>query len=136
MSAFTEAEEQYLVTQMLGRLATIGPDGAPQVRPVGFTFNRSLGTIDIGGRNMSSSRKFHNVRADGRVSFVVDDLASIKPWLPRGVEIRGTAVALVAAPLDDGSSADLIRIHPLRIFGWGLDSNAFGKTNARAVGGY
>jgi hypothetical protein len=36
MTTFTEAEIAYLVTQPLGRLATLGPDGAPQTRPVGF----------------------------------------------------------------------------------------------------
>ncbi|MFC4119932.1 hypothetical protein [Nonomuraea zeae] len=27
-------------------------------------------------------------------SFVVDDLASVDPWVVRGIEIRGSAVAL------------------------------------------
>ncbi len=45
----------------LGRLATIRPDGAPQVSPVGFTYNEELGTIDIFGYNMSRSAKYRNI---------------------------------------------------------------------------
>ena len=133
MSMFTDAEQTYLDDQLLGRLATLGPDGAPQTRPVGFTYNRELNTIDIGGHNMADSQKYRNVQADARVSFVVDDLASTTPWRPRGIEIRGTAEILTADPARPGFTADLIRIHPERVLGWGLDTNAFAKPNARDV---
>jgi pyridoxamine 5'-phosphate oxidase family protein len=94
----------------------LGTDGAPQVRPVGFSYNPELDTIDIGGMNMGASRKYRNVQADGRVSFVVDDLASVDPWRPRGVEVRGRAETV------PGSAAgrELIRIFPGRVLGWGL----------------
>ena len=36
MNPFTRAELAYLRSHKLARLATIGPDGAPQVRPVSF----------------------------------------------------------------------------------------------------
>ena len=128
MSAFTAAELDYLAGQRLGRLgrlATLGPDGAPQNRPVGFTYNPELDTIDIAGMNMASSRKYRNVAADGRVSFVVDDLASTDPWRPRGVEVRGRAETVPAG--------ELIRIHPERVLGWGLDSDAFAPPHSRDV---
>jgi pyridoxamine 5'-phosphate oxidase family protein len=35
-ATFTPAELAYLRGQRLARLGTIGPDGSPQVRPVGF----------------------------------------------------------------------------------------------------
>ncbi len=54
-------EHDYLTTQRLGRLATLGPDGAPQARPVVFFVNDELGTIDIGGNNLVASQKFRNV---------------------------------------------------------------------------
>lgn len=131
MSAFTAAELSYLAGQPLGRLATLGPDGAPQTRPVGFSHNPELDTIDIRGMNMGSSRKYRNVAADGRVSFVVDDLASTDPWRPRGVEVRGRAET-VPGP---GGGRELIRIHPERVLGWGLDSDAFAAPHARDVEG-
>jgi pyridoxamine 5'-phosphate oxidase family protein len=47
--ALTSAEIDYLQAQRLGRLATLQPDGSPQVKPVGFRYNPDLGTIDISG---------------------------------------------------------------------------------------
>ncbi|MEH1168414.1 PPOX class F420-dependent oxidoreductase [Micromonospora sp. CPCC 205539] len=134
MSAFTEAENTYLDSQRLGRLATLGPGGAPQARPVAFTLNRDLGTVDIGGHRLASSRKYRNIQTDNRIAFVVDDLASTDPWSPRGIEIRGTAELLVADPLRPGFSAELIRIHPQRIVAWGLDTDAFAPPHSRNVG--
>jgi pyridoxamine 5'-phosphate oxidase family protein len=133
MNVFTDAEQSYLDSQPLGRLATLGPDGAPQTRPVGYTYNRDLNTIDIGGHNLAVSRKYRNIQADNRVSFVIDDLASTTPWSPRGIEIRGTAEILIADPLRPGFTADLIRIHPVRVLAWGLDTNAFAAPHARNV---
>jgi pyridoxamine 5'-phosphate oxidase family protein len=120
--AFTDPECAYLDSQRLGRLATIGPDGAPRNVPVGFRLNRELGTIDIGGLNLAATQKFHNVRRDPRVSFVVDDLASVDPWTPRCIEIRGTAEALEAGgnDLGPGFGAALIRITPRRVVGFGI----------------
>lgn len=130
----TSNEREYLAGQPLGRLATLAPDGSPQTRPVGFFVNDDLGTIDIGGHNIVQSQKFRNVRRDPRVSLVVDDLATIDPWAPRGIEIRGIAEALPdAEPGRPGFSPGLIRIRPTRVLGWGLDSNAFGPPNARDV---
>ncbi|MGE5288736.1 MAG: PPOX class F420-dependent oxidoreductase [Micromonosporaceae bacterium] len=121
---FTAKESEYLGGQRLGRLATIGPDGAPRNVPVGFLLNRELGTIDIGGHNLGSSQKFRNVQRDPRVSFVVDDLASINPWTPRCIEIRGTAQALATGgeAHGPGFSSELIRITPRRIIAFGIDS--------------
>jgi pyridoxamine 5'-phosphate oxidase family protein len=107
---FTAAEREYLVGQPIGRIATLGPSGAPQVRPVGFQVRDDR--IDVGGANLPATQKYRNIQRDGRVSLVVDDLASTDPWTPRGVEIRGRAEAL----------GDVIRIHPARIISWGLES--------------
>jgi pyridoxamine 5'-phosphate oxidase family protein len=120
--SFTDLELEYLATQRLGRLATIGPDGFPQNSPVGFWINKELGTVDIGGHAMGTSRKFHSVQANPKVSFVVDDIESLQPWKVRGVEIRGVAEALTdQEPPMPGFSRELIRIHPRRIRSWGLD---------------
>jgi pyridoxamine 5'-phosphate oxidase family protein len=111
----------YLATQRLGRLATVDPGGAPQNNPVGFRYNPDLGTIDIGGRNMGASRKFRNLATNPRVAFVVDDLASVQPWQPRMVEIRGHAEALRGEDYGPGFSGEIIRIHPDRVIAFGLD---------------
>ncbi|WP_407344017.1 PPOX class F420-dependent oxidoreductase [Pengzhenrongella phosphoraccumulans] len=114
---FTDAELTYLQSQRLGRLATQKPDGTLQNSPVGFRYNAAEGTIDIGGYRLDSSRKYRNVVDNGRVAFVVDDLASVEPWRVRCVEIRGRAEAVHA---EDGRRP-LIRIHPERIISFGID---------------
>jgi len=126
---FTEAELEYLATQRLGRLATVAPDGFPQNNPVGFFVDAERGTVDIGGHRMGDSRKFQSVRANPKVSFVVDDLASVQPWRVRGVEIRGEAEALTdQEPPMPGFSHEIIRIRPRRIRSWGLDpDNPYGS---------
>src|SRR5689334_15147998 len=120
MTVFTDGEIAYLNAQRLGRLATRQPNGTLQNSPVGFHYNARLETIDIGGHNMESSQKFRNVRDNGRVAFVVDDIASVQPWVVRCLEIRGRAAAL-ATPTDSAAtpSGPIIRIHPERIISWG-----------------
>ena len=121
MAAFTDAELEYLASQRLGRLATAGPRGRLQNNPVGFRVNAEEGTIDIGGHNMGATQKFRNVRANGQVAFVVDDLVSVEPWTVRGLEIRGHGEALFdAAPPQQFMSAEIIRVYPERIYGWGI----------------
>jgi pyridoxamine 5'-phosphate oxidase family protein len=128
MSAFTEKELEYLQSQRLGRLATVRPDGKPQIAPVGFRYNAELDVIDIGGRFMSQSKKFRNLAENPNVSLVIDDV--LPPWQPRGVEIRGTAQALPSGGQAVFGSANyavddaLIRITPTQIIGWGLDEGA------------
>ncbi len=120
--SFTETELAYLASQRLGRLATVQPDGTLQVNPVGFRYNPGTGTIDIGGFNLTASRKFRNVAANGRVAFVVDDIASVDPWRVRCVEIRGHAEA-INAPADSAAPVEgpVIRIHPGRIISFGIE---------------
>ena len=111
----------YLSSQRLGRLATVDAHGAPQNNPVGFRFNADLGTVDIGGRNMGSSRKFRNLAANPKVAFVVDDIVSVQPWRVRCVEIRGRAEALRdQVPYMTGMSAEIIRVYPERVISFGL----------------
>jgi pyridoxamine 5'-phosphate oxidase family protein len=118
----TEAERAYLDSQRLGRLATVDIGGAPQNNPVGFHYNPSSGSFDIYGYNMGKSRKFRNVHNNAKVALVVDDIASVNPWRVRGVEIRGTAEAVVGEETPGGLSREVIRIHPDRVISWGLES--------------
>ncbi len=125
--AFTRAELDYLAGQPLGRLATIGSDGVLQNSPTGFSVDPETGTIDIHGRAMGTTRKFRNVRENGRVAFVVDDIASRTPWKVRGVEIRGVAEAVEDEdPPAPYLSREVIRIRPTRIISWGVDPSQEG----------
>lgn len=120
--AFTEAEIEYLRSQPLGRLATARPDGTLQVSPVGFQYNAELGTIDISGYNMGASRKYRNVADNGRVAFVVDDIASVRPWRVRCLEIRGVGEA-IESPADSAArdAGPIIRVRPRRVISFGLE---------------
>lgn len=130
---FTDAEVEYLRSQTLGRFCTLGPTGAPQARPVGVHLGPD-GTVDVVGWGLAESQKWRNVRGDPRVTFVVDDLVSRKPWRVRGVEIRGEAETIVGSDGSDGGmSGDVIRIHPRRVLSWGLEKGEPEGLRARDV---
>ena len=135
MSIFTTAELAYLQQQRLARLATIGPDGGPQARPVGFLVDPDTGTIDIPGIDNPSTQKWRNVRRNGLVSLVVDDVVT-QPWQPRAIEIRGTAEALPdvhPASAFPGVAPGVIRIHPRRVLAFGIEEDGPGARTV-AVG--
>jgi pyridoxamine 5'-phosphate oxidase family protein len=126
MNNFTQNEIEYLRSGLLGRLATVGRDGTPHIAPVGmFSYNARLGTIDVGERDLTNTKKFRDVARTGRAALVVDDLASTDPWRPRGIEIRGRAEAIE-------EPKPVIRLHPERIVAWGVDTGAF-QRNSRSV---
>ena len=122
---FKPHEIDFMRTTDLGRLATIQPNGTPQVSPVGFAFNEELGTIDIAGYRMSASQKFRNIAHNDKVAFVVDDIASHNPWRVRCLEIRGTAeqarIAHSVGAAGDELDTAIIRITPRRIISFGID---------------
>lgn len=114
---FTDIELEYLESQPLARLATVQPDDTVQVNPVGFAVNAAQGVIDIGGFDMTRSRKYKNVADNGRVALVADDIASTSPWRVRFLEIRGRAETIAEPTSTPYRHVDgaIIRIHPDRI---------------------
>lgn len=125
-SAFTELELRYLAERRLGRVATVGKDGTPHVAPVGWSYNQEEDAIEIGGRDFARSKKYRDVARSGRAAIVIDDLASVDPWRPRGIEVRGSADALDGPPR--------IRIQPERVVSWGLESDDLFERSSRTVG--
>jgi pyridoxamine 5'-phosphate oxidase family protein len=77
--------------------------------------------------------KFRDASRRPDVAVVIDDVASVDPWTPRGVEIRGRADSpttggepvgkRLGAPFDFHPA--YIRVHPRRIVAWGLDTGSF-----------
>ena len=144
MTTFTAAEIEFLRSQPLARLATVGADGRPQVKPVGFLLDTDADELVIGGyagSGMATSKKFRDVAANGFVAMVVDDVAEVDPWTPRGVEVRGRAEARteggaevgkrLAAPFDFDPAWILVR--PTRIVSWGIDGSSY-EVSARDAG--
>jgi pyridoxamine 5'-phosphate oxidase family protein len=80
--ACSDEELAYLRSQRLARLATVAPDGQPDVVPVGFEFDGTH--IYVGGMDPVKTRKYRNVEAGNtKVALVIDDLVSVDPWSPR-----------------------------------------------------
>ena len=123
MTTLTAAQIEYLAGQRLGRIATTGADGKPHVVPTSFRYNADLGTIDVGGLRVATTKKYRDVQANPWAAIVVDDLASTDPWRPRMLEIRGRAetVADGGANLGPGFGDAFIRIHPQKINSFGIE---------------
>ena len=122
VSVYTEAELGYLSERRLARIATVGADGTPHVVPVGWSYNPELDTIDIGGHDFASTKKYRDVARNGRAAIVIDDV--LPPFRPRGIEVRGLAEAV-------GGAQPMIRIRARRVVSWGLSD---GGRNARDTG--
>ncbi len=87
---FSEQELAYLQSQRLARLATVGASGQPTVDSVGFSLDG--GQVLIGTHSPVLTRKYRNVlNGNTRVALIIDDLASVQPWRPRGIKVHGTA---------------------------------------------
>lgn len=123
MAVFTDAELDYLRGQRLARLATASPTGAPDVAAVGFAVDG--GTIVSGGYDITKTVRYGNLKGNPRAVIVIDDLAAVDPWTPRGVKVRG------AATLEEHSSGLRIRIVPEVVWSWGINEGA--QTRFRGV---
>ena len=115
MSAFTDKELDYLASQRLGRIATVGPDGQPHVVPTSFRYNAEHDAIDVGGLRMSQTKKLRDVQRTGRAAIVIDDV--LPPWQPRMIEVRGTAAVVPTGGKAFGERFEdtVVRIQPTRI---------------------
>ncbi len=116
MTVFTEAETAYLTSQRMARLATASPSGQPDVAAV--TFDIDGDTIVSGGFDITKTVRYGHLLKNPRAVIVIDDLASVDPWSPRGVKVRGTAT------LEGAAGVMRIRIVPEVIWSWGLNTDA------------
>jgi pyridoxamine 5'-phosphate oxidase family protein len=116
MAVFTDAERVYLSGQRLARLATASEDGQPDVSAVGFSVDGE--TIVSGGLDLTRTVRYRHLRRNPRATLVVDDVASMDPWQPRGIKVRGRAV------LEDDGGKPRIRIHPVTVWSWGINEGA------------
>jgi pyridoxamine 5'-phosphate oxidase family protein len=124
-SRFTDRELAYLQSgERLARIATVGRDGMPHVVPTGWSYNTDHDTLDIGGIDLTATKKYRDAARNGVAAVVIDDV--LPPWHPRGIEVRGRA-EIVQQP------EVRIRIHPTRIVSWGLESEKIGERNGRDV---
>jgi pyridoxamine 5'-phosphate oxidase family protein len=117
MSIFTDAELEYLQSQPLMRFASASASGKPDVSPV--TFGVDGDTIVSGGFNIAATARYRNIGVNPQVTVVVDDLARLDPWTPRGIKLIGTATI-------ESEPSPQFRIHPAVIISWGINDTTPG----------
>ena len=141
MSAFTDAEIEFVNSQRLGRLATVGADGMPHVVPVGVFYDPDADALVIGADEeygeavMISSKKFRDAQRRPNAAVVMDDPG------PRILEVRGHAETHLDGGEEAGRrlgapfrfAAAWIRIRPRRIVAVGINGERF-ESSARNVG--
>ena len=129
MSAFTDAEIEFVNSQRLGRLATVGADGMPHVMPVAVFYDPDAGALVIGANAefgeavMSSSKKFRDAQRRPKVAVVIDAPG------PRILEVRGQAETRLDGGEEAGRrlgapfrfAAAWIRVLPHRIVAVGIN---------------
>jgi len=118
---FSEAEKDYLKSQRLARVATASKKGAPEVSPVGFEFDGTYFWIGSHSQDIfSTTRRYRNITSgNARVSLVVDDLASVDPWRPRGIKVSGTAEVMDHKGIF--GPGKYFRITPKLTVSWGIE---------------
>ena len=128
MSAFTVAELDYLASQPLMRFASASASGRPDVAPVVFEIDGD--DVLTAGFDITHTVRYKNIQSNPRVSVVVDDLASVNPWSPRGIKIIGTAV------IEEFDGSPRFRISPEVIISWAINDTTPGipKMERRKVG--
>lgn len=125
---FSPQELEYLASQPLARLATVAPDGQPDVAPVAFEVDGSAIWIGGSGDSVLATRKVRNIRAGHpQVALVVDDLVSFDPFVARGIRIYGLASEPVERVGAVGPGI-YVRITPTTSWSWNLEGEPVGET--------
>lgn len=120
--SFSDEEVAYLRSQRLARIATVSPDGQPDVVPVGYEFDGTY--LYVGGLDPVKTRKFRNVQAgNAKVALVIDDLVSTNPWTPRYLRIYG--IAELVDRRNRFGPAPYMRITPTISWSWNLAGSPF-----------
>ena len=118
MPAFTDAEIAYLRGQPLMRFASASLSGRPDVAPVAFELDGD--DILTSGFDIASTVRYRNIQENPRVTVVIDDLASVNPWSPRGVKIIGTCI------IEAVGAGERFRITPDVIISWAINDTTPG----------
>ena len=125
---FDEAEEQFLRSQPVARLATVSPVGQCDADVVEFAWVD--GEFLIGGHNLSASRRYRNIAAGGKkVSLIVDDPGAADLRLGRGIKVYGTAA--IARREGPSGRGEYIVVRPQTSWTWGIGESEPGTKPRR-----
>ena len=126
--SFSSEEIDYLKSQPLARLATVAPNGQPDVVPVAFEFDGSVFWIGGPGASVLATRKFRNIIQGNRgVALVVDDMVSFEPFIARGIRIYGQASDPVERTGSVGPGT-YMGITPVTSWSWNMEGEPVGET--------
>lgn len=95
------------------RFASASLTGRPDVATVVFTVEDDA--IVTAGFDIAKTVRYRNIQANPRATVVIDDLASVEPWTPRGIKVRG------GAAIERDGSGERFRIVPEVIWSWGVN---------------
>lgn len=109
---FAFVEIQYLKSQSLMRFASASLNGRPDVAPVVFEIDGD--DILTAVFDITHTVRYRNIQSNPRVNVVVDDLANVDPWSPRGIRIVGTAV------IEEFNGSPRVRISSNVIISWAI----------------
>jgi pyridoxamine 5'-phosphate oxidase family protein len=124
---FTDEEVDYLRSQGLARIATMGPDGQPDVVPVAYEYEDGQFWVGGAGASVTTTRKFRNVAAGAdRVALVVDDMVSFDPFIARGIRVYGIATGPVERVGMIGPGT-FLSIAPTESWSWNMDGQPVGQ---------
>lgn len=118
MAAFTDLEVAYLSSQPLMRFASASLRGQPDVATVAFSVEGD--DIVTAGFDIARTVRYRNVRENPRAMLVIDDLAALEPWSPRGIKVRGRV------RIEQDRGGERFRIVPEVIWSWGVNRPAPG----------
>ena len=132
MAAFTEQELAYLAGQPLMRFASASPTGQPDVATVAFSVDGD--DIVTAGFDIARTVRYRNIGANPRAAVVIDDLAALDPWTPRGIKVRGRV--RIEGPGEGEGGGQRFRISPEVIWSWGVNDPGEGipQMERREVG--
>ena len=128
---FSPKELEYIKSQRNLRLATVSPDGQPDVVPLTLIFDGTY--FYCGGQSMHTTRKYKNVMAAGKnakVSLEIDDIA--EGGGPRGLKVYGRGE--IVERDDPRREKIFIKVTPEVSWSWGIEkpmvpgSRGFQKT--------
>lgn len=128
--SFTEEELAYLRSQGVGRLATVSPDGQPDVVPVAVEFDGTYFWVGGNGASVLATRKFRNVAAGGpgsKVALEFDDMVSFQPFIARAIRVYGLAEQPFERTGMVGPGT-FIRITPTVSWAWNMAGEPVGDT--------
>ena len=124
---FSDQQADFLRSQGLARIATLGADGQPDVVPVAFEYDGTHFWVGGSGHSVTRTRKFRNVTSGNhQVALVIDDVVSFDPFIARGIRTYGRAEGPVERTGMIGPGY-FLRVIPVESWAWNMEGEPVGE---------